>query len=303
MQQFFLRSGLFLLLILLSVSPVLWYVSKNFSDKFFHKFEYPAASMILGGSRALYGIDPDAINKANWIKGPVLNFSFTIATSPYGEIYYNAILKKLAEESTNGVFILEVNPVGIANNKLSNNIPERELLLGHMKFFNLDKNVDYILENGGRPLYQFLVDKNAGQEQGEIHHVNGWFESPEKTDSIKFKINIQKGIESYKKVFAAKVISEDRLQWLEKIAVKLSERGKVFLVRMPVAPQMKEMEDKFCPDFNKKMLELASRSGSGFLDFSSKKEFQFKDIHHMTVSSAKTFSVFLGDSLKKLKLN
>jgi len=291
------------LLIFATTAPLLWHIAGNFSDKFYHKFQYSASSMILGGSRALFGLDPECINKTNWINGPLLNFSFTIATSPYGEIYYNAILKKLSGNNKQGIFILEVNPVGISTKKLSNKLPETELVLGRLKVFNMNRNVDYILENSGHPLYQFLMNKKAGEDDGEIPHASGWLESLGKFDSAKSKQNISKGVISYTKVFSESVVSEDRLFWLEKIIEKLSENGHVFLIRMPISPEMKQMEDAYCPDFNNLMQQRASSYKADFLDFSGETNYTFKDVHHMTTESAEKFSVFLGDTLVKVHHN
>jgi hypothetical protein len=301
MKRFFLRAFFFLIVVTLSAAPFIWKISKHFNDRFYNKFRDKANSMIIGGSRALFGINPDSLNRSGWMKAPVLNFSFTVATSPYGETYYDAIVKKIQEDDTGGVFILDVNPITISASKKNSSLPEDQLILSRLKVFNMDPNLDYILENGGHPLYQFLFDRSAALPDGEIPHTSGWLEGITKTDSIHFEARTEKGITAYRKVFGETGVSDFRLAWLRKIVDELSAHGRVYLVRLPVSLRMRSLEQEYYPDFSDRMHQLIAGTKAKYFDFSERTGYVFNDIHHLSAGSACAFSSFLADTLSKIR--
>ena len=113
MKIFLIKSFLFIFLVVFTLFPIFRYISKDFSDRFYDKFLYKAPSLIIGSSRALYALMPEHINNNRKINKPFLNFGFTMATSPYGEVYYDAIMKKVKSANTPGVSIfyrIQKNP-------------------------------------------------------------------------------------------------------------------------------------------------------------------------------------------------
>jgi hypothetical protein len=298
MKKLVLKSFLLLCCLALTFVPVFHLISKEFSDRFYHKFTYKAPSLLLGSSRALLGLNPDKINAKKKMPPPILNFGFTQATSPYGEVYYNAIMKKVGTAESKGVFILEVGPLSVSSK--SDSIAEGKLILGRLRVFNANPNIDYILENSQNPLYLFLADPQTGKKKSKaIYHTNGWNQSGNTPDSLTMVANRAHGIKAYQPVFNGSSLSTYRLSWLEKTVTSLSEYGKVVLVRVPVTSEMKKMEDVYCPGFNDIMKQLAEKKNALYLDMMNTGDYVFLDIHHLSSESANVFSERLGDTLLK----
>ena len=84
-------------------------------DVNYFKFSSPkSSSMILGTSRALQGLVPQAIDSVTG-RNDLLNFAFTLGNSPYGKVYLDAIKKKIDRSKKNGIFILAVDPWAISS--------------------------------------------------------------------------------------------------------------------------------------------------------------------------------------------
>ncbi|RZK48424.1 MAG: hypothetical protein EOO59_16825, partial [Hymenobacter sp.] len=111
---------------------------RGYVDAFYARFASPpAGSLVLGTSRAAQAILPSALaaRLGRHYDGPWLNYAFTLAESPYGPGYLSSIRRKLAAGTTQGLFILAVDPwslslpkglehVGFpATNPLSSTIP------------------------------------------------------------------------------------------------------------------------------------------------------------------------------------
>lgn len=296
MKSFLLKLSLFSLLVLATTAGIFWKVKKNFSDRFYNKFKQPACSMVIGSSRALLGLDPETISKFYPAEKPFLNFSFTQATSPYGEVYYHAIESKLCDSTTHGIFILEIAPMGISESK--GPWREKSLILGRMQFFNLDPNPEYIARNNEQPFY-FNVFFDRKKKATQEPHPSGWLENLSVQDSLLHLKKMKEQDKEYSELFETCHLSSYRQEWLEKTIRLLSRHGRVVLLRMPVSPRMREMEDQYCPDFEKRMNALAIRTASDFIDLSGEQDFRYFDLHHMTSPSALQFSELLGRSLLK----
>jgi len=300
MKKILIKSFFFLLLIAASTLPLLKFISKDFADKFYYKFTYKAQSLILGSSRTLLSIDPESVNKKKWITSPLLNYGFTQATSPYGEIYYKAICKKLLDSGKQGCFILEVNPIGMSTDTKKSKLPEEGLILDRLLLFNINPNIDYILENTQAPLYLFFFNDKKKAGEKEHFHKSGWVENIAVTDSIKKSKKIASQTREYQKVFDTYTLSDYRKNWFEKTIDELSLFGKVIVIRVPITPKMKNMENIYYPDFNKMIFSIALKHSVPYLDFSEITGYNFNDLHHMSSESAIKFSEFLGDTLQKI---
>lgn len=290
MKKLLLKSVLLVAAVVLTTAVIVLRISKNFSDRLYNKFTYRSSSMVIGASRALYGIDPERLQKANEVKKPFLNFAFTKKISPYGEVYYDAILKKLTGEK-GGLFILEVSPVVISEDRDST--AEKQLFLGRMTLFNSDPNPDFFFNQ--RPLYLYLTKKK--KITTDSSHVSGWVERVHENPDVVYKDSVECAqlISHYK-------ISPYRMYWLEQTITTLSTQGTVVLVRMPLTKTMLAMENSYDAQFNAKMDALAKKYGSTYLDFSSRSQYEFIDLHHLTGKGAAAFSESLGDTLQKLGL-
>jgi histidinol phosphatase-like PHP family hydrolase len=90
-------------------------------------------------------------------------------------------------------------------------------------------------------------------------------------------------------------LSSLRLEYLEKTIKFLNSHGQVYLVRLPVDPLMLEIEDKFMPNFNQKLMEVA-KSTNGYLDLTtSNNEFQYVDGNHIYKESGKKVTSMIAE--------
>jgi hypothetical protein len=151
MKKFTTRLVLFSVVVFATVSIFYIVAESTFNDRFYSKFLHKSNGLVLGSSRALLGLNPEAIADSCVQAEGILNFAFTQKTSPYGEVYYNAICNKLQSNQTNGLFILEVSPLSLS--AAGDAQPEKKLVLGEMFFFNLNPNPEYVFRNAQHPLY------------------------------------------------------------------------------------------------------------------------------------------------------
>ena len=86
------------------------------TDDYYLKFSSPKqSSLILGTSRAKQGIIPSVLSSSiENVDYQMFNFSFTLKSSPFGLVYYNAIKQKIDLESKDGCFIVTVDPWSIS---------------------------------------------------------------------------------------------------------------------------------------------------------------------------------------------
>jgi hypothetical protein len=291
-----LKICLFAILLIAGLTPVFILISGKFSDKFYAKFTRKSNSVIAGSSVALYGVNPAAINEKLNGNEDFLNYAFTQATSPYGEVYYKAIMSKILSSERKGIHILEVNPLSLSLKKDS--LPEDKLILNRLVFFNLEPNVDYILKNNQHPLYFYFLKKKT-ISGGNIYHLNGWLEHKRENDSV-VMAKAEKSVETYRKVYQEYKPSSYRLFWLLMTIENISENGMVVLLRMPTPEPMKQLQDRYCPGFNELMKTIAFRKNCIYLDFSNEDSYTYIDGLHMDACSASRFSSTLGDTMREI---
>jgi hypothetical protein len=294
MKKLLLNSAVFILLVSISSWLLLDMASRGFSDRYYYKFTRKAPSLILGSSRALLGLDPDKIKERYPAADGLLNFAFTLKTSPYGETYYNAIAKKVAD-GNDGVFIIEVSPLSISEPK-EGKFAEEALVLNHLLFFNANPNYEYILRHSETPLYQSVFKIPAKRSIQEPHY-SGWLENLTTRDSTSRKKKIAEQDKEYRTLFRNHRLSQTRLSWLQKTIELLSQHGRVILVRMPVSERMHELERGYMPEFGTILSGLAGTYHVEYTDFTMKPGFAFDDLHHLTSVSAREISTELGELL------
>src|SRR5690242_1824024 len=119
MKRFLIRVGLTLLLVVLLHAATLLLFGNGKADGFYLRFvASPPSSMILGNSRAAQAIVPSLLDSIIRRTVPAhkatLNYSFTLSTSPYGYYYFESVRRKIADNATDGLFILAVDPWSIS---------------------------------------------------------------------------------------------------------------------------------------------------------------------------------------------
>lgn len=297
MGKFITRALLFSALVAVTWGLVLYKIASGFEDRFSHKFEYRCGSIVTGSSRALLGINPDIVDPDGMYARPFLNFAFTQKTSPYGEVYYDAILKKIDRSATNGLFILEVNPLALYS--YTEDQAEEQLILGRLHIFSLDPNLEYALINGEKPAYMFYLTRPKVFD-GVTMHKNGWNESNAPIDSVYKVDKVKEQYDAHDDLFARARDSSYRLEWLRKTITALDQYGTVVLVRVPVSPEMASLENKYYPEFDALLRRTAEETHATFISYIADTTYEFYDIHHMTSRSASRFSAVLKADIDRL---
>ena len=106
-------------------------------------------SLILGNSRSAQGVVPEVVNEFLFPdhKSSIYNFSFAANYSPYGEVYFEAVRKKIDSGSKNGIFIITVDPGSISNNSNPDDttlMVDKASFLAHLNCVTCNPNFKYM---------------------------------------------------------------------------------------------------------------------------------------------------------------
>ena len=261
-------------------------------------------SMILGVSRAAQGIVPSVLNNADLDSNyDFFNFAFSGSTSPYGEIYYKAIFKKLDDNTKNGIFILGVNPLNLSyqyekNPKENPDLfREKDSFLDKLIFMNQDPNLQYLFQFYAHPYYELYFTES--QKQNIKLHNDAWLEVSIDQDEEKLEPRRLAKLATYKEKLKHYKISSIRKEWLNKLIRKLKTFGDVYLVRIPVDPRMYALEHTKFPLFEENIAKIANENEVKFFNFIPlNNTFKTTDANHLQSKSARRFTEILADSIK-----
>ncbi|WP_304343518.1 hypothetical protein [Chryseobacterium koreense] len=299
MKNFLTKAVVFFMLTMVGLAFMLLKYG-YFVDYFYEKFTTPRqASLILGDSRSMQGIQPRVINRELKNEGyhlPMFNYSFTIAQINYGKPYTESIKKKL-QPSKNGLFIVSVNPWLFTEREgddLKNGIySESSSPPNNMTFVNCNPNFEYFIRN-----FKYFHFRSVIKQTAELHK-DGWLEESNLPKD-------QKTLESWKnnqvllyKSFAEKwKKSEIRKNDFISMVEFLKKNGKVILVRMPVDPQLLRVEYAFWSNFDSEMDDLSKRMSVKYINFSKDNKYQTYDGNHIDKHGGIVFTKELCDSIK-----
>jgi len=297
MKRFLIQSALFAGLMLGLISLIL-FQADGYTDAFYLKFTSPTQSnLILGTSKAAQGIQPRLLEEASG--KPFLNYAFTEIHSPYGPSYLRSIEKKLDKEERSGIFILSIDPwsISAASDDPNDSTQFRELGLAvdNTDFVNLSPNFPYLIENLSGEYYTILTQRNP-----EFYlHYDGWLEVKlirtlsEVAQRRKEKLAYhQKNSLPYYK------FSSLRFKYLQKTINFLQAHGEVYLIRLPIHPQMMELEKEMMSDFQVKV-DLLISEVDGYLDLTEfNADYSYIDGTHLDVSSSTKLSKTIANWIR-----
>jgi hypothetical protein len=295
-----IKIGIWGAAVILVYTTVIGYHAGPRTDYFYNRFTQPKApSLILGSSRAAQGIVPDSIDEEE-----LLNYSFTNYNSPYGECYFNAAKKKFSGES-GGIFILEVNPFVLSNYKRNMNgesevFEECNAPPSNMWFTDASPNFEYFIRNYSEDLNTLTGIKE--RPFSIFLHDNGWLEIEMSFDTAYFRKNTEDKVRNYEELITKMKPSSARWDALAAIIEYFSRYGTVALVRIPVSPQMAEIESTYYADFGEQIKALSRKTETEYLDYSYLNDsLYFTDGNHLHRSSAKIFSGILSSDIQKMR--
>lgn len=297
MKKFLIESSLFSVAIIASVYFVFLQADGK-SDPFYFRTTTPKqSSLILGTSKAAQGLIPEFINP--YLETDIYNFSFTVAHSPFGPAYLSAIEKKLDPRTKDGIFIITVDPWSISSDGIDpndeNQFGESKSFMGTLSSFSSKPNVSYILNSYGDNYIKILLNFS----QMEVHD-DGWLEVFPPMDSTSVKNRIAENIQEQKTKLKNYKFSQTRFEYLKKTIEILKNRGKVYLVKLPVDVRIGEIETRLLPNFDEKIDKLAKSAAVPYLNLmNSDTKFTFTDGIHLYKDSAKDVSAEVGKWISK----
>ncbi|MDT8412939.1 MAG: hypothetical protein RQ875_10780 [Vicingaceae bacterium] len=243
MKPFIIKSLFFVLATLLMVYMI-FSSTNGKSDPFYLRFTSPQQhSLILGTSRAAQGIQPKILNETLNRKD-FYNYSFTVLHSPYGPYYLNSIKKKINPDTKDALFIVTVDPWSISSKSKhpndSNSFREKSSFIGELQQVNSNPNILYLLNHYDGNYFKIFKPNDE-----MVLHEDGWLEvtiSMKENEVIKrteAKINMYNN-----EMLPHFKYSNIRFEYLKKTIAFLNQYGKVYLVRMPIADEILDTENK-----------------------------------------------------------
>jgi hypothetical protein len=294
--------------LIFSIFPVLslyavFLLENGTADPFYQRFTSPQqSSLILGNSKAAQGIVPSVLDRELLPEfgSKIYNYSFTVYNSPYGPVYLESIAKKLKEDSRKGYFIITVDPWSIASDIQDPDNPEKfeenERFLAEIEQVNSGQNFDYLFNWFEKSFYEILLMR-IKNNLSKLHS-DGWYETT--GNMAENAVNERRVfmVDFYNDYLTKYRFSKERLYYLQETIEFLQAKGPVFLVRMPLHQDILEIENKLDPDFDTRMDSLSQQFQIPYFEFNDfQNDWQFKDGLHMTVESAKDFSLELSDKI------
>jgi hypothetical protein len=300
MKKFLVHSSLFFILVSVSLG-IVFYQADGYSDTFYVRFTTPKQnSLIIGTSKAGQGIMPGELLKI-LPNDSIFNFAFTIAHSPYGPAYLKGIKRKLSDDSKNGLFIVGLDAWSIADSSEDPNdesqFDENNSFLNKLGTVSSKPNIPYLLS-----FYKNTYIKIFKRDTIAFLHDDGWLEV--KTDmnedvvARRIKNKVKRQIEK-KKSFR---FSKTRLSYLYETITYLQERGEVYLVKLPVHPDLLTSDDSVVPNFNELMIRLSQDTSAPYYDMSGENEnYRYVDGIHLYRDSSKEVTKKIALWIKELR--
>ncbi len=315
--QFLLKLALMILLVGASGLAYFAVFADGRTDAYYLRFTSERqSSLVLGTSRAARGIRPDVFNQSDLaFDGPLYNYAFTASWSPYGPTYLDAVRRKLDPQTTNGLFLLEVSPLGLSaamenaagenaagGNAAGENAAddstvfrETELPLGILRWMNWTLafeplNAEYLLRAYTDSYYRIALEQRFERER--LLHADGWLEFDYNFSDATVQRLTQSTVVRYEEYFAGQQFSPQRLRSLDETVAFLAGHGTVALVRLPVAPEMLALERDFLPEFDAQMQMLADIHAIPYLNFTlaPADRYPTQDGHHLSLPASQALS-------------
>lgn len=312
MKDFFIKLTVFTFIFISLYVLALKTLSNGYVDVYYKKFTQEAGGLIIGVSKASKGINPDIIEnelKEFNFETPIVNFALNVSNSKYGDVYFEAIKKKLKQQtSKKQLFIISVSPGSFtapANLKAVDIIEmdKKNTIIGKVDWVKTTPNYNYIVETYDQPLYNAF--HSYDKDPKFTMHKNGWVEiklNDSLNDSIVNKdILFWKGVllRHFKKEIDKQEISNYRINSFIEIVKFLKSRGRVFVLTIPEDKEFIETEKLFWANFETQMDSITSQLDVPFFNYwHLSNKLRTYDGLHLESDSAKKFTLMLSKDIK-----
>lgn len=299
MRVFLLHCMLFATLVVGSMYAV-FLRADGTTDPYYLRFTTPRqASLVVGTSRAAQGVVPSVIDSllAGTGAPPLYNFAFNMDLSPFGEPYHRAIAAKLEEHGRGGVFIVAVDPWALATDTLAERTLPRDVrrALGKVRSVSGHPNLDYLI-NAYEGRYIGLLTNDPRKARTRVAD-DGWLEVLLRFDSVQVARRTEQRLRTYRERHLPRFApSPERWAWFERTVDLLRGHGRVVLVRLPVDPRMRALEDRLDPTVDARVEAMARARGSPYLTFpEGDGDFATIDGNHLRADAARRVSALIAE--------
>ncbi|MGG5208992.1 hypothetical protein ACQWU4_08585 [Chryseobacterium sp. MIQD13] len=300
MKKFLFKISFYIIVI---IAVLLWlgsYADGNTDDNYRHFTGPKPSNMIMGDSRGSQALVPDVLD-GKFKNRKFDNFSLNLTESPYGQIYLEAIKRKINPDTKDGIFILTVDPWNVSTGKDvkdAKDYTENVSALADMHFYDMAPNYEYLLKHFPKSWVNIYNDREAVGRSNTYLHKNGWMEVTVDINPVDLKKREDSKIVQYKEFAGNQKISQYRLDALQDIIKYLKSKGTVYIVRIPGFQGIMDIENAYSPDFSEIIGSIAKKNGVKFLDFSPQhNKYIYTDGNHMYKESGKVFTAQIADSI------
>ncbi|MFT6167283.1 MAG: hypothetical protein ACJASF_001981 [Vicingaceae bacterium] len=318
MKKFLINSTIFLIIVVV-IHFALALLADNTIDEYYGKVSNGKRnSLVLGTSKALQGIIPPVIDSILGLPNNQLyNFSFTLTSSPFGEVYFNAIDNKIDPNSVGNYYIIAIDPWSISEKIDSSNFEnlDKNSVLHNLDDVTSNPNFQYLWKKypsgwGSFILKKtevFFLQKNADRLNESVKgsfsimKESGWLKVYTSLDSGFVRKKETEKFNQYRKEAVENKFSTYRYNYFIKTIEKLKKHGSVYLVRLPVHEEMLKIEEGLVPQFTSKIQDAIQLS-DGYFDMTKmEKKYYFTDGNHLEKSSSNIASMNIAQWIKSLK--
>lgn len=278
-----------------------FYLADGSTDDNYLKFTTPRqTALIIGSSRAAQGLHPEALSPI-LKRDDIYNFAFSLHDSPYGEIYFKSVQRKLEPQTQGGIFLLEVNPwtIGIDSAALlkTKGYRETDNFLDNTHFVALNPNIEYLIESYSKSYINIFKDRSkVGLNETFFVEADGWLHVTLSPNGKNILERTNNKISRYQELLSRySSPSPYRLESLENTIRFLKQHGQVYLVRMPISDAVLGIEDELLSDFNDVMYAIAEETGVVYFNMMPDRDFySYTDGNHLDQASGRQFSINLA---------
>ena len=288
MGRFLIQILIFFLILIFFALGVFLLADGN-SDSHYSNFTTPKQkSLIIGTSKAAQGLQPKIFNKI-LNRSDFNNFAFTVAHSPYGPVYLEAIKKKLDVTSEEGIFIITVDPYSLSSRSHDPNdinlFRENDKFLATVGRLDSKPNFQYLLKEYPYP-YIYILTKKFDLIDDDYLHEDGWQEVNISMNPKSIRERKTSKLNEYRKLSGVYKFSETRLEYLEKTIEFLGKHGETYLVRLPVSKAFLHLENDVSKNFDKSIHNTSAKYNIPYLDLTKTGiDYEYTDGNHLYKSS------------------
>jgi len=289
--KIFKRIGLALCL-LIAMLFLIDYLLKNEIDNFYVKLRSTTQNgLILGDSRALQGLNPEKFDF------PVENFAFTISHSPYDGSYLGLIKKKISPiSSTKKIHILSVTPWSVLTN-LKDSMDLNPYFSHNLSLPLMSPNFEYMYKYLNMSFVNLLRLLSSKSEVSDL----GWCKITMDSTELhrEYPRRVREKIQNYSTKYPIENLNRQspRILNLVEIIKYLSLSGEVVICRLPVSPEMLNLENQKFHYFNNLLAEIAESNSAKFIDLTDL-NIQTTDGNHIYWKDVNQVSLELNRRIK-----